>query len=68
MLLNLPSGEEEEGDSAAAAYPVANASSPSPICPMYLNQSESVRLDSQLRGWFQVSDGSSNLMTNRLDN
>merc|ERR1719229_633698 len=48
-------GEEEEGDSAAAAYPVANASSSSsPICPMYLNQSESVRLDSQLRGWFQV--------------
>ena len=45
---------DEEGESAD--YP-ANATS-SPICPMYLNQSESVRLDSQLRGWFQVSVGS----------
>ena len=45
---------DEEGESAD--YP-ANATS-SPICPMYLNQSESVRLDSQLRGWFQVSFGS----------
>ena len=44
---------DEEGESAD--YP-ANATS-SPICPMYLNQSESVRLDSQLRGWFQVSFG-----------
>ena len=28
-------------------------SSSSPICPMFLNQSESIRLNSQLRGWFK---------------
>lgn len=33
--------------------PSANITS-APICPMYFNQSESIRLDSQLRGWFKL--------------
>ena len=49
-LLWAVGDDDEEGDKES--YP-ANATA-SPICPMYLNQSESVRLDSQLRGWFQV--------------
>lgn len=38
---------EEEVD------PALNVSVSS-MCPMYINQSESIRLDNQLRGWFQI--------------
>ncbi len=46
--------------------PSANSSSSaaSPICPMYFNQSESIRLDSQLRGWFKVDPSLANYSSN----
>ena len=52
------SGEEDDSGDATGDGFRANASSP--ICPMFLNQSESVRLDSQLRGWFQVDPSMAN--------
>ncbi len=52
----LWSDDGDDGNVIPSA-PAANASAsagPPPICPMYFNQTESIRLDSQLRGWFRV--------------
>lgn len=44
-----------------------NISIPQPMCPMYINQSESIRLDYELRRWIGGKSDQNNLKKGKLD-
>lgn len=46
--------DEQQMNNNESFIPSVNSSSP--VCPMYFNQSESIRLDNQLRGWFKKDE------------
>ncbi|XP_071447384.1 cyclic AMP-dependent transcription factor ATF-6 alpha [Hetaerina americana] len=46
--------EEEDEDAASTGFSNGNSSIPHLTCPLPINVTESIRLDSELRGWFGV--------------
>ncbi|KAG8227470.1 hypothetical protein J437_LFUL002359 [Ladona fulva] len=44
--------EEDDDEVSGPEFVAANTSMPHPTCPLPINATESIRLDSELRGWF----------------